>query len=204
VCFAGVAVWLKSTSGVMQIWGAAQGLEEFTLLSVGGAGILLVLRAATAPLAGRFAAKSLRMFPEVAFRNVLPLRQRTRPRPSADLPNFGLVFGTVILAPFIIFAMFALWPRMKTGLLLRLQNKEVVSQRISPWGETLAVYVNRQGRFSVNGELVRREDLGNKLSQELAVRPSGWFGACTTRQIRKRSSAIPCMRWIRFKVWAPE
>jgi len=41
-------------------------------------------------------------------------------------------------------------------------------------GRNAGSLCDRQGRFSVNGELVRREDLGNKLSQELAAKRMVW------------------------------
>ena len=176
-CLGLLILWSKLSVQGARYWSSGPEafgiLSEFFALSLGGAGVLLIFKAAIAPLAGRLSSETLRIFPEMALRNAMPLRRRPESRPIANLPNFGLVCGAVILVPFINFAMFELSFTQK-GFYLQLQHKEVIAQRTSPWGTTMSVYVDGQGRFSVNGEIVKREELASKLSQQLATKPMVW------------------------------
>ncbi len=111
---------------------------------------------------------TLRIFPGMVVRNVLPL-QRHRPMPlMTDLPNFGLVWGCILFIEMFIFMI--VHPLTPHGLLVNLRERNAVVWQKSPWPETLSVYVDGQRRFYVNGQPVLREELRAKLSEELGKR----------------------------------
>jgi biopolymer transport protein ExbD len=109
-----------------------------------------------------------RIFPAMKLRNVVRL-QRHRPMPLIkEMPNFGLIYGTVLFVLVIIFSMFEhLTPR---GLFLSFKQQNVVAGQKSPWPETMSVYVDGARGFTVNGQAVVRERLRVKLQEELSRR----------------------------------
>jgi biopolymer transport protein ExbD len=107
----------------------------------------------------------------------------------------------VILVPWINFAMFEL-AHGQTGRWMQLQQREVVRQRTSPWGETLSIYVDSSGRFFMNGEPIKRAELRDRLQAELATKPMAWnvyFEAHADTQLKKLY-----LRLTQFKAWERE
>jgi len=109
-----------------------------------------------------------RIFPGMQLRSVIGLQKHRPMARLKDPPNFGLVFHVAYLAPFIIFIMMA--PRVATGLLVDLRQTRAVIVQSSATGETLGIYVDAKRRFFLNEQLVSREDLGQKLKEELGRR----------------------------------
>ena len=112
---------------------------------------------------------ALRMVPGMMLRNVIPL-QRHRPMALIkEPPNFGLVWGSVLYVLFVIFSGM-LTPRMAKGLFVDIREQSPVMTQKSPWAETLGVYADGHGEFTVNGQAVAREKLRAKLEEELGRR----------------------------------
>jgi biopolymer transport protein ExbD len=111
----------------------------------------------------------LRMLPGMMLRNVIP-PQRHRPMALIkEPPNFGLVWGSVLYVLFVIFSGM-LTPRTAKGLFVDIRERNTAMTQKSPWAETLGVYVDRQGKFTVNRQAVAREKLRAKLEEELGRR----------------------------------
>lgn len=111
---------------------------------------------------------TVRIFPGMVLRNVLPL-QRHLPIPLVkDLPNFGLIAGCLLFIVMFIFMISQ--PQTPRGLLVNISDRNAVVWLKSPWPETLSVYVDGQGRFYVNGQPVPMGELRAKLSEELGKR----------------------------------
>jgi biopolymer transport protein ExbD len=167
VVIAVLVVWIsKPLAELEQIWV----LIQFACLLLGLAGAMLLLRALGGWLLGGLAGKQeLRIFPGMALRNVIPV-QRHRPMPlMKDLPNFGVPWTGTLLVVLFIF-LICERPRTSRGLLMDIRERTAMAGQKSPLPETLAVYVDGQRRFYVNGKLVPREKLGAKLLEELGRR----------------------------------
>jgi biopolymer transport protein ExbD len=131
-----------------------------------GIGLVLGIRLG---LPGVFSEKPTpRIFPEMVVRNVVSLRRPRPMPPMKDLPNFGLICGFVVFPLMVIFMI--LQPLPSRGLLVTVGGRTAAVWHKSPWPETLAVYVDGQGKFYVNGQQVLREALRAKLSDELRKR----------------------------------
>ena len=175
---ASAKAWLAAeVTPVLVVWVATPLVEfeqtwvliHYMCLVVGIAGVLLLLSAVSEWRLGDLAEKRvLRIFPEMAVRNVIPL-QRHRSMPlMKDFPNFGLLLSSVLFVLVIAFNMFS--PLTPNGLLVDIRERTAVAGRESPWAETLGVYVDDQRGFYVNGQPVAREKLRARLSEELGRR----------------------------------
>jgi biopolymer transport protein ExbD len=109
-----------------------------------------------------------RIFPDTALRNVIPLHRHRPLPPIKDLPDFGLVLGSLLFI--LIFIYMTVRPRTPLGLRVNIRERTAVAWQKSPWPETLGVYVDGQGKFYVNGQWVPKENLRTKLSEELGKR----------------------------------
>ena len=85
-----------------------------------------------------------------------------------DFPNFGLVYGFVLWV--LLFIFIILRPAPIEGLLVDFTKLHTVIAQKNPWAETMAVYVDAQRGFFVNGKSVAREELRSKLEEELRRR----------------------------------
>jgi biopolymer transport protein ExbD len=145
-------------------------LIQCACLSLGAAGVITVLRGLSFWLVRPLGKdRSLRVFPDLVLRNVLPLR---RHRPMAvmnELPHFPL-FWCSILMILIIILMTLLTPLVSRGLLVKLGKPSATVWQQSPSTETLGVYIGGSNEFHVNGKLVAREELRAKLKEELGKR----------------------------------
>jgi biopolymer transport protein ExbD len=107
----------------------------------------------------------LRLYPEEDSRG-LPLWRRRRHVPIIrELPAFPLIssWGLVLLlSVFMIIN-----PRAPKGVRIDLRGPSAASLEQSPWKQTIGVYVEPEGVFRVNGEGVPKQELKEKLSQEL-------------------------------------
>jgi biopolymer transport protein ExbD len=173
----GVAMILVA---VLVFWMAAQWSEDssfefiFVLILlacmvviVAGAGA--TLRAVIIWLAGILGNRnSLRIFPEMVLRNVIPARRR-QPMPLInDLQNFALAYVWILWILGINFMI--LQPRTPTGLFVNFREELMVGIEKSPSTETMAVYVDGKRGFFVNGKQVAREELHSRLLGELVRR----------------------------------
>lgn len=160
----------------LRVWTTAEGYETAVILILlacmvvvlAGAGA--ILRAMVVWMSGILSPNrnSLRIFPEMVMRNVLPLR-RHRPTPLfKDYPNFGLLYGCILWI--LIFIFMSAQPRTLTGLLVNFREERVVGIEKSPRTETIAVYADAKRGFFVNGKGVTRGELRSKLHQELLRR----------------------------------
>jgi len=130
-----------------------------------GAGIVLLVR----PPSWISAKKStLRIFPEMVLKNVFPL-QRHPPIPLIrDLPDFGLVLGSLLFI--LMFIYIVIRPMTPHGLPVNIRQRNALAWHKSPWPETLSVYVDGKDRFYLNGQLIPADQLRMRLSQELGKR----------------------------------
>jgi biopolymer transport protein ExbD len=111
----------------------------------------------------------LRIFPDLALRNVLPVF-RFRPIPRfVQLPNFGLICGALL---WILIFLFMIVEQHLTpyGLNVDWKSPSTLSSTGSPSQETLGVYVSAVGEYFVNNKRVPREALAEALNKELSHR----------------------------------
>jgi biopolymer transport protein ExbD len=73
---------------------------------------------------------------------------------------------------YVLFVIFSgmLTPRMTNGLFVDIREQRAVMSQKGPWAETLGVYVDGKGQFTVNGQAVARAKLRGKLEDELGRR----------------------------------
>jgi biopolymer transport protein ExbD len=130
------------------------------------AGAAAILRGMVIWLGGILRRKdSLRIFPKMVLRNVIPARRR-RPMPLInDLQNFVLVYVWILWILWMIFTI--LQPRMPMGLLVDFKGERAVGVAKSPWTDTVSVYLDAKKGFMVNGQPVKREELQAKLKEKL-------------------------------------
>jgi len=108
---------------------------------------------------------SLRIFPGMVIRNVLPVRKH-RPIPlMKDFPNFGLILGCILFI--VMFLSMITFRRSPQGLLVNFGKPSAVQWDTSPWRETLGVYVDDLGQLYVNRQRVTKQDLAARLKEEL-------------------------------------
>ena len=133
------------------------------------AGVGALLRAVVIWLSGaQTGSRTLRIFPEMAVPNLTPLL-RHRPLPLVrDFPNFGLIYGFILWVLLFLFMIFQ--PRPSNGLPVNFKAEHTVIVERNPWAETMAVYIDGQQRFFVNGKQVPREELRSRLEEELLRR----------------------------------
>ncbi len=142
------------------------GLIQCACLFLLGTGVMLVFRALGQRLLGNLIERRpLRLFPGVVARNVLPLRRHPPLPLIRDLPNFGLVYGCILVVLLLLFLMNR--PLPWRGLLVDFRQVNTLASQKSPWAETLGVYVDARGQFYVNGKIVPREKLRAELKEEL-------------------------------------
>ena len=130
------------------------------------AGIVLLVR----PWSWEISAEksTLRIFPGMALRNVLPLLRHPPISLIKDLPHFGLIYGCVFFI--LMFIFITVPPQTPHGLLVNIRQRNAVAWHRSPWPETLSVYVDGQDRFYLNGQPLPAQELRTKLSEELGKR----------------------------------
>jgi len=115
-------------------------------------------------------ATPLRIFPEMELRNVVPL-QRHRPLALFSAPlDFGIAWGSVLMVVAFIFYRGLLMHAPAQGLWVGFSKGNVAQVSESPWKDTLGVYIDRKGRFLVNGQQVDHQSLPLKLQAELGKR----------------------------------
>lgn len=150
--------WNNWTPGLVASW---------LCFSLVGSGLFLILRGVFSLLSSWWGSgRNIRLFPGMILRNVFPL-QRHRPLPLiTQLPNFGLVCGSVIWVLIIIFMLFQKMPVF--GLWIDFGTRGFGMGQKSPWQESLGVYLGVGEKYYVNGELVTREALGARLRVELS------------------------------------
>lgn len=153
-----------------EAYGLANNLLRLISLLFAGAGVTLVLRGAGTVLSGYLGrTQTLRMLPEFATRNVLPLR-RHRPLPLITcLPHFPLILSGILFVPMLALIILET-PLVPRGFLVHFGGAGTVVWEKSPWTETLSVYEDDHARLYVNGQLVATSKLSEKLSQELGKR----------------------------------
>lgn len=131
---------------------------------------MLIILAAKRQFAAVFVREPLRILPEMEMRNVLPM-QRHRPMRLFTAPlDFGIAWSSVLMVVAFIFYRGLLMGVPSHGLRVGLSQGTVNQVSESPWKETLGVYVDRKGRFLLNGQAVERELLPLKLQEELGKR----------------------------------
>ena len=110
-----------------------------------------------------------RIFPEMALRQVMPFRRSVPLRLISEAPNWGLVWGGLLMVLLFLF-MTMNGPLTPKGLLVGWKKTAAVVWVKSPWPEALEIYVATPARFFVNTTEVRREDLRAKLLEQLGRR----------------------------------
>jgi biopolymer transport protein ExbD len=140
---------------------------RFSLLATGA---LLILRAGIGEIAVRRGwNRELRLFPDTAMGKAW-LRSGRRARSvHSQLPDLGLFLGTVPLVLSTVFMVLQSWPP-QSGLLIHLRTQPPMEWAKSPWTESLGVYLAKDGKFYSNGRLVVREQLRQRLVEELGKR----------------------------------
>jgi biopolymer transport protein ExbD len=147
------------------------GLIQLVSALLGGAGIILILRGTGSLLLGSFnVGRPVRIFPELALRNVLPLR-RHHPMPLiANLPIFVPVWICILTILVTMFAAMLMTPLMPRGFLVHFDKPRPTVWEKSPWKETMSVYVDGLREFYVNGRHVEPQDLQERLKKDLGER----------------------------------
>ncbi len=145
-------------------------IELFCFL-IGSSGAMLALRGVWQLLLGLVVRKNaLRMCPAISLRNVVPLARHRPMGTISGFTNLTVAWIGVLCALTIIFYYFLTQPLHLQGLSVDFKGQDGASIAHSPWTETLGVYIKEQGRFYVNGKLVEKEKLCEKLREELGKR----------------------------------
>jgi biopolymer transport protein ExbD len=168
ILFWAITVQLKTTDSFDSR--EISGLIQYACLFLGAAGVMLVLRGICSLLLEFFGiAKSLRIFPALVLRNVLPLRQHCRMPMIADLPHFPLLLSSFLLILMFVFIILGT-PLTSRGLLVKVRNHTFAAWQRSPATETLGVYLDEEGQFWMSGQPVARDRLRANLKEELGRR----------------------------------
>jgi len=112
-----------------------------------------------------------RIFPEMTIRNVVPLWRHRPMLLIRVLPDFRVAWFCIVgvlAAVFCLFVSRSNWPLY--GLPIDFRAERTVGVLKSPWTETMAVYVAPNSQFFVNGKLAAREELRQKLQEQLMRR----------------------------------
>jgi biopolymer transport protein ExbD len=146
------------------------GLIQFASVFLDAAGVILVLRGLGSLLLGFLKIGCPpRIFPDLALRNVLPLR-RHRPMPLIkDAPHFPLCFGGILMIVMFVLIIFEN-PLTSRGFLVLMEKANPVAWEKSPWPKSMSVYVDSSKGFLVNGRHVEPQDLSKTLKEELDKR----------------------------------
>jgi biopolymer transport protein ExbD len=173
----------------------------FVAASAGGLGVCLKA------LIGRFRKSSdrdraPRIAPEAFYGTSLRLRPHRTVPLMLDMPNFGMYWGWILVAPMAIF-MIAHTPKMEYGFSVRLPSRYVAALPGGPGSESLGVYVRDGGRFYVNGRVVPRERLRATLEEELSRRVSWtvYFEADDNIDFRQAAYAIDTIQGLGAQVY---
>ena len=145
------------------------GITQLFCLFWGGTGLALLV---IALIARWNLARSVapRIFPDMVLQNVMPIAKHAPLRVIHELPHWGLFCGAVLWI--LIFIHMVFGPVPSRGLFVNWRTPALVWGK-SPWSETLGVYVRAPGRFFINGEEIKRDDLRTKLLERLGGR-EGW------------------------------
>jgi biopolymer transport protein ExbD len=113
----------------------------------------------------RFTREGPRMFPGTKPGNHLRVLHQRPMRMFAELPNFGLMFGAVLWIVAFIFMVNL--PPPSRGLLIGLRADDAIGLAVSPWPETISVYLGIGEKYYVNGQQVAQRDLRARLEEKL-------------------------------------
>jgi biopolymer transport protein ExbD len=131
---------------------------------------MLLLRATWGWLVGSRDRGATRIFPEIPLRNVIAQKRHRPMLVIHDLRIFGPTWFGVIATLSVVFLLYLTKPLMQYGLPIDFPKHYAAAGGKSPWPETLGVYVDAHRRFHVNGELIKPENLQQKLREELGRR----------------------------------
>jgi biopolymer transport protein ExbD len=175
---------------------------QYVSVFMGGTGLMLIVLAVKWHFTTVFGARPLRIFPEMKLRNVVPL-QRHRPMALFSAPlDFGIAWGSVLMVVAFIFYRGLLMHPPAQGLRISFSKGKVAQAFESPWKESLGVYIDRRGRFLVNGQVVEHESLPVKLQEELGKRMvwTVYFEADNASLFRETAYAIDKIQGLGAKV----
>jgi biopolymer transport protein ExbD len=160
-----------TVSADKEIYEQSIGLIRFASVLFDGAGVMLILRGLGPVLLGFLRiGQPLRIFPDLALRNVLPSRRR-RPMPLiVNLPIFAPVWISILAILVTIFMVMLDLRLTPSGFLVHFDRPRQTVWEKSPWTETMSVYVDSFRRFHVNGQNVASQDLPERLKEELGRR----------------------------------
>ncbi len=161
------AIWIEGTDSLTVQFAM---FLFVTVPPLAGAGIWFIWRALTRRLRiGTASRRTPQIFPGVPIRTVLAWKPQKLAPMTKDLPDFGLFTSILLNILMFIFMIFTA-PRTSTGLMIPMTLRNPGAGLDSPRTETVGVYVAAGGRLYVNGQVVAREQLGEKLRQELGKR----------------------------------
>jgi len=120
---------------------------------------------------------------------------------SAPL-DFGIAWHSVLMVVAFIFYRGLLMHPPAQGLRISFSKGKVAQAFESPWKESLGVYIDRRGRFLVNGQVVQHESLPVKLQEELGKRMvwTVYFEADNASLFRETAYAIDKIQGLGAKV----
>ena len=104
------------------------------------------------------------------MRNVMPLVRHRPMRTISGFTNLTVAWVGVLSSLIVVFYWFLIWPYPRYGFAIDLKTPTTMAVASSPWQETLSVYVDARGRFLVNGQFVKTEQLAQKLEEEFGKR----------------------------------
>jgi biopolymer transport protein ExbD len=140
---------------------------QYPCLLVGGIGAMLALRALWSWLLTLAPKQQLRIFPELALRNVIGRRRYCPAPPIRDMSNFGVVWGSILYVLMFTFWFATVTAAPPHGLLVDLKQSRSVAAQPSPWSDTTSVYIGPL-QFYVNGKPIERSDLRGTLAKALS------------------------------------
>jgi biopolymer transport protein ExbD len=134
---------------------------------LGGIGLALLFLAFSA--LPRFARiERPRIFPEMALRQVTPVARHAPFAFISQPPHWGLLWNSVLM---ILMVLYMNNDRLTShGMTVSWRMPRSMVAVASPWPDTLEIFVRTPGRFIVNREEVRRDELRTKLMEQLGRR----------------------------------
>jgi len=171
---------------------------QYVSVFMGGTGLMLIVLAVKWQFTKVFGARPLRIFPEMKLRNVVPL-QRHRPMALFSAPlDFGIAWGSVLMVVAFIFYRGLLMHPPAQGLRISFSKGKVAQAFESPCKESLGVYIDRSGRFLLNGQVVDTSRYRSNCRKNLGRE---WFGRSISKLTTRVCSGKARMQSTRFRGW---
>jgi biopolymer transport protein ExbD len=135
-------------------------------LVFGGLGLALVASSVVPQLQRQSSRnQALRMFSDMPLRNVIALHRHRPMQLMNGFTGYGPAWLGILAVLLLVHENVGRYG--PHGLLVDFREEKVVGVEKSPWTETVSVYVDARRGYLLNGNSVKREELGAKVREKL-------------------------------------